>query len=317
MNPWGLPLGAIPKTATKDFKAALRRKLLGRKYDTILIGGIHVDMATWVRELSPSSRVIVDFIDSPTLFNRRQMRPGGIARAFDKYQVWKTKRFELRARRASDAVIYISDIDATTALPKGSAFVMPNGVLTEDHEMSTYDKKAAVARIAFLGNMGYEPNIQAAVLLARDILPLIRRSRQGVSLLVIGRNPAPRVLSLKSPEIEVTGTVANIWPLVRSADVCVFPMMSGAGLQNKILDAMLGCVPVVASSIAAQGLGFTNGRELLVANTPEEFSHSVLAILEEPELGRRLVSEASAALRQRYSWEAIAKRYENILTASY
>ncbi len=113
--------------------------------------------------------------------------------------------------------------------------------------------------------MSYEPCISAALRLAERIFPRIRSRLGDATLLIIGRDPVPSIRRLDGAAISVTGTVENIWPYVVSANIFVFPMFEGSGLQNKILEAMYAGVPVVTTPIAAASIGATSGEQLLVA----------------------------------------------------
>ena len=311
-NPWSPPIWASQASA-RSIEAAVVDRASRKYYDTILMGAIHMEMAASLRRAAPAARIVADFVDSPTLFNRRQIRAGAVRGLFDRYQVWKTERFERRVWKICDAIIYISNVDATTVLPGGAAHVIPNGVWTDDHDASLSEARTRGARIAFLGNMAYEPNVRAALRLAKEIFPRVLERRADAKLLIIGRDPDPRVLRCASSSVEVTGTIPNIWPYIRSADVCVLPMASGAGLQNKILDAMLGGVPVVASSLAAAGLDLLDRKEILIADTTDEFCSATLLLLEDQALRASLVSNAKSMLNERFAWPAIAARYESIL----
>jgi glycosyltransferase involved in cell wall biosynthesis len=201
-------------------------------------------------------------------------------------------------------------VDATTVHPPGATTVIPNGVLTSDVSSPTAPRgDQDGAMIGFLGNMSYGPNVEAALRLARNIFPAVASRRPGTRLLIIGRDPAPEIVALGSASIEVTGTVPDIWPLIHRTDVFLFPMLSGAGLQNKILDAMLGKVPTVTTGLAAAGLGAKDGRDLLVAESDADFCNAALRLLDDAAYRESIVQGASRMLEEKFSWPAIAERY--------
>ena len=116
-------------------------------------------------------------------------------------------------------------------------------------------------RIVFTGAMNYPPNIVAADFLARLLLPRVRTVRPDTQLVIVGREPDPRVLGLAALDgVDVTGAVDDIRPWLQSAQVFVCPMLSGTGIKNKLLEAMASGLPCVATPLALQGLNVSAGQ---------------------------------------------------------
>jgi polysaccharide biosynthesis protein PslH len=309
--PWGKPYGWVGDRSVGDLVSWLTQKVRAGKYDIILMGGLQYDIAGYVRNMAPKAHLVLDVVDSPTLMTRRWSRKRGAGRIFDAYSTWKVMRLERKLLHWFDALIYISEVDATTVHAPGVASVIPNGVLADDISgfPAVRGKDSDGTTIGFLGNMSYGPNVEAALRLARNIFPVIAARRPGTRLLIIGRDPLPEITALGGADIEVTGTVPDIWPLIRRTDLFLFPMLSGAGLQNKILDAMLGQVPTVTTGLAAAGLGAVKGRDLLVAESDAEFCNAAVDLLNDVALRQSIVANASRLLEAQFFWPAIAERY--------
>jgi glycosyltransferase involved in cell wall biosynthesis len=260
-------------------------------------------------------RIIYDFVDSPTLHMRRGGWLKGLERLLRHHTEQKCARLELRIRRFAAACIYVSEPDAEAigvAKAAPAPFVIPNGV-TEGPVVNEPSAPPTRPVIGFLGNMGYVPNINAALRLALNIMPPIRAAVPQAQLLVIGRDPAPAILQLAGPSVTVTGTVEDIWPHVREVRAFVFPMLSGAGLQNKILEAMFAGVPVVTTSLSAQSLGAAAGTEVLVADTDSDIARLAAEVVTDEALWRRLSLAGRAFVSQHHSWPALAARYESVI----
>ncbi|HSB97950.1 MAG TPA: glycosyltransferase [Spongiibacteraceae bacterium] len=125
-------------------------------------------------------------------------------------------------------------------------------------------------------------------------------------LLIIGRDPAPEILELaKTAGVTVTGPVDNVWEYIAKVDVFVFPMVSGAGQQNKVLEAMYGEKVVICNSLANSGVGATNQTHLLVRETDKDFADAILNVKRQREAMRAIAASGKAFVRERYSWEKI------------
>jgi glycosyltransferase involved in cell wall biosynthesis len=315
--PWGPPRDAAGHPRRK-LERLLLNYLDDKNYSTVVWATGFLDTACRIRRRYPETRFVIDMVDSRALLSFRRASTGPLLRrTLSRYSGWKWRRLERKTQEVFDASIYISDVDAHAAradhMPR--IHVVPNGISHADAPAIT---KAAPSGqvIGFLGGMCYQPNISAVLRLAERIFPRILASLADARLLIIGRDPVPEITRLQSPAITVTGAVDNIWSWIARANIFVFPMIEGAGLQNKILEAMYAGVPIVTTSIAANGIGAKNGEQLLVADTDEGIVEQVLKLLGDPEWAARLAQEARTFVMREFSWPAILPRYEAIVVAA-
>lgn len=181
----------------------------------------------------------------------------------------------------------------------------PHGVDTD-----FFHPEPAVARepgrLVITGMMGMDTNADAAVVMARDVLPIVRRDVPEATLWIVGSKPLPAVRRLHDPAngITVTGFVDDIRPYLWKAAVAVNPIRIAAGLQNKVLEALATGVPMVASRRANEGLGIPDDAIALVDGGAEEFAASVVRLLRDDaaraELGRR----GREYVASNWSWDA-------------
>ena len=158
----------------------------------------------------------------------------------------------------------------------------------------------------FVGHLGYAPNVVAAERLATAILPLVRQTLPSAKLILAGRDPKPAVVALASlPGVELAADLADVSQLFLRSHISVVPLCAGGGTRIKILEAMAWGLPVVASAIAAEGLGFTTGKEILIADTNEAFAQSVVVLSKEPERFERQRGLAYETARLRFGPSAI------------
>ena len=160
--------------------------------------------------------------------------------------------------------------------------------------------------LAFVGAFDAEANVDAAERLVREVLPWV----PGARVLLIGRDPSARVRALAGPRVEVTGTVPDVTAALARAAVLIAPITRGVGLRNKVLEAMAAGLPVVATPLALQGIGASEG--VIEASTPEQLAQAAVALMARPELG----AANRARVIQEFTWAASAAAVEELWCAS-
>ena len=166
--------------------------------------------------------------------------------------------------------------------------------------------------------MSHLPNVEGMRFFCSKVLPRIRREWPSVKLEIVGRDPTPGVRALEAPSrassgVTVTGFVDDVRPHVRSAAAFVCPLIGGAGLKNKVLQAWALGKAVVATPISLGGLDARDGENVLVAEGPEELAAACLRVLADPELAARLGREGRRTAVTRFSWDQASERLEALL----
>jgi glycosyltransferase involved in cell wall biosynthesis len=293
-----------------------------------VLGKDHYDAAVWVggyllpnmMDALPSlsvGKVLVDFIDSPSLWVSRAKEATFRISALERYERWKTNRWEGNIGRGVDATIYISRVDADAVSQDrkagGRRHVIPNGINVPSHPV-TERVSLPSPNIGFLGNMWYSPNVEAVEWLYREVFVPLRGIHPTLNLVIIGRGPSPPIENLgKKPGVVVTGTLEDIWPHIGAIDVFLFPLLRGAGLKNKILEAMHAGRPVVTTEIGNEGIDAADGHALVLCRTPDDFRREAMRLLGSPEERMRIGEAAHAFVKEKFSWDAILPAYENLV----
>jgi len=319
--PWTPPLSVVVhdgSMVTRGIVEATR----GEHYDAMVwVGG---DLLPYLMDALPSmsvGRVIVDFIDSPFLWAIRRKENIFRIQLLDRYERWKTCRWEGEIIREVDRTIYISRVDADAVPsmhnPIGKRYVVPNGINTP--LFSVVENVALPSpNIGFLGNMMYPPNVEAVEWLYQEVFAPLRKDYPALTLVVIGRNPTTSIRSLGNhPGVIVTGTVEDIWPYIHAIDVFLFPLHRGAGLKNKILEAMYAGRPVVATKIGNEGINAVEGRDLVLCDTPDDFQREASRLLGSPRERARIGTSAHAFVKENFSWDRILRVYEDLVLGQF
>lgn len=261
--------------------------------------------------------VVFDAIDDPSLLYRRdignQKHPVGRLRAIKDWLV--VRKVEKRLISRFKEIVITSEIDASvmrSLCPRSQITVIANGVDPDKFERN-YARDPRPT-LVFTGVMDYGPNVDGIVYFCGEILPRIAERVVDVQLLVVGRNPDPAVTSLaeKSDRVTVTGTVDDLSPYLGRAWVYVCPLISGAGIKNKILEAWSAGTPVVATSMSCEGIDVAPQVDILQADTPEQFADDVVRLISDRPLAERLVDAGRKKILSQYDWGSKAASLEEV-----
>jgi sugar transferase (PEP-CTERM/EpsH1 system associated) len=257
---------------------------------------------------------VFDLVDSTALAYRRSIRAAQVPwkqRMVAVIEWSKLRSYERQIVRRYDRALISSPADAGELQSDRPLEVLPNGV---DLTYFAYDTgKRKEAEITFLGKMSYYVNVASVLWFYRQVFPRIRQARPEARLVIVGRDPAQEILALaEDPAVEVTGTVADVRPYLQRATLTICPMVSGAGIQNKMLEAMAVGAPCVATSLACQALQIQPGREALVADSAADFAQSVIALLENAQKRQELAEAGRRYVERCHDWQAIGAKLENV-----
>lgn len=296
-----LPGGGDP--AAGELAARARSLAASGSIDAVVFSGKRTDAALPALGDLP---VVVDMCDATSLRLDRELAvTSGSRRLALVIQRNQIRRTEARMLRRADRSLFASERDREALLPgppDPTSAIVPNGVDLDYWQRG--DHPLGKDALVFTGAMSYGPNVDAAIRLARRILPLVRAERPAAHLSIVGRDPEPKVSALASlPNVTVTGSVPDVRPYLAAAAVFVAPLRFGAGIQNKLLEAMAMEVPSVVSDLAADGLRTTDGTPpVVVADDDAAFARAVLRALTAADVGQAPDAAARAYVERTFSW---------------
>lgn len=252
------------------------------------------------------------------IWQRRSSERKGLAGIYFRWQWQRMLKFETEISKKFDGVMSVSEEDAFVfreqmRLPNVLGSV-PTGV---DLEFFQAVRKTCGAQptVIFMGSMDWYANIDAVGWFADAVWPRIRAKVPGVKFIIVGRQPPPAICALasESAQIEVTGTVPDVRPFLRSAQAMVVPLRIGGGTRLKIFEAMAAEVPVVSTTIGAEGLQVVHGRHALIADEAMDFADAVVSLLCQPDLSFQISRSALDEVALPNSWDAAARIMEQYL----
>jgi sugar transferase (PEP-CTERM/EpsH1 system associated) len=307
----------VAKHSQRKVKAALGTLLKSESYDVIVCdfvvaGGI----IPWAH---PRPKILFTHNIEAQIWRRHFERAPNLlwkGIAWGEYR--KMRRYERFCLQKADHVLAVSENDKeefARSIGRKGISVIPTGVDT-DYFCPADGGAENPEELVFTGAMDWLPNVDAILYFARDILPLIRKKIPSVRITVAGRTPSPRLLALAESDknIRVTGSVKDIRSFVREASVYVVPLRIGGGTRLKIFEAMAMGKAIVSTTIGAEGLPVTDGKEILIADEPQSFAEAVVSLLNHPERRRQLGSSARGLVECNYKWRSVTDQFEEILS---
>lgn len=183
---------------------------------------------------------------------------------------------------------------------KAKIEVVPNGVEQKFFEPLNVVKKYD---LVFTGNFSYAPNINAAVYLATELLPELKKRGFNLSLLLAGASPSPVVQALRGSQVTVTGWVPDIRESYQSARIFVAPLFMGTGLQNKLLEAMASGLPCITTPLVNNALGGIEGKNILLAEDLDGFVEIIVRYVTDSSTFGGIANEGQHFVATDYSWE--------------
>jgi O-antigen biosynthesis protein len=229
-----------------------------------------------------------------------------------KDDVLKMKLRELFLMKKADASIILSKEELriiSKDVSEKKLYLMPLMLSVKDEVKTFRDRR----NFLFIGGFLHQPNIDAVIYFVKEIMPILRKSLPGANFLIIGSHAPKEILDLAAKDIKVLGYVPDISKIFDQIRLSVTPIRYGAGIKGKIGTSMAFGVPVVSTSIGAEGMGLKNKKNLIIADTPEDFAVAVGELYKSHKVWQKISKESLLFAKKSWSEEAILKLMKLIL----
>jgi glycosyltransferase involved in cell wall biosynthesis len=223
------------------------------------------------------------------------------------------RRYWARTLSDFDAVVAFTEADSRTLRgisPGLRVFRIPLGIDLPPEPCNPVGE--GEPDVLFIGGYAHPPNADAAIRLLRSIMPLARRRVPGLRLMLVGEKPTDEMRRVASAHDVITGSVPSVTPYVDKASLVVLPIRVGGGMRVKLLEALAAGKAVVASPLAASGLDVTDGRELVLAESDQEFADAIAMLLGDEAARSQLASAARDWACNNLTWESRVHEYERL-----
>ncbi len=304
---------AVRRCRSADMRLHIERLIQQERFDCVICD--FLSPAPNIPELSGC--VLFQHNVEAVIWKRRTEHASDPVRhRYLKLQAERMFRYEGEVCRKVRKVIAVSETDA--ALMREWYGIKPTKAVPTGVDADYFKVRGAVspvADLAFVGSFDWAPNIDGVDWFQREVLPLILRRRPDCSVAIVGRKPprAVQELGVRYPGIHVTGTVPDVRPWLWGSKVSIVPLRVGGGTRLKIFEAMAAGVPVVSTTIGAEGLGARDGDTIRIADAPEDFAAACIALLDDPAERERLRNRALQMVTEQCSWEVVASAFEKLI----
>jgi len=268
---------------TPAFRAACKDALAAHAIDVVIAS--FSQMAQFVDLFSGYPTVM----DTQDVFSVSKFRlaalPGPPFAKLARFIAWlKWVRFERRYYRRFDHLLVVTEQDrygVSLFLPEAKSTLLPRLV---DTTRPARPGAEPTFHIGFLGTFGHEPNVLSVKFLLEKIVPLVRARVPDLRVLIAGKDPPQHLLDIAPPGVEFAGFLPSVDEFYARIAVIAAPLVTGGGIKIKVVEGLLSGLPVVTTSIGAEGTGVVSGVHAFIADTPSALAEAVLRLLEDPAL---------------------------------
>jgi glycosyltransferase involved in cell wall biosynthesis len=312
---------ALEKYRSMAMVEWLEKETAGNRFDLIICDFLYP--APNFLNLETKVRMLLFQHNMETVIWKRLAESAGnpIARLYLGDQHRRFSKWEKSLSAMFDGVITVSEDDSRYARENYQLANIRGHVATGvdvDHFAPRKEIGSGADVIGFLGSMDWMPNIQAVEHFVAEAYPVIKRAIPSVRFMVIGRNPPESIRNLAANDesIMVTGSVDDVGPYLKMCDLMVVPLLAGGGTRIKILEAMAMGVPVVSTTIGAEGLDLGIGIEIEIADGPGPFAALTAELLFDDDRRRALADAAYNRVVRKNGWKSVVDEFLQLCTGN-
>jgi GT2 family glycosyltransferase/cytochrome c-type biogenesis protein CcmH/NrfG/glycosyltransferase involved in cell wall biosynthesis len=266
-----------------------------------------------VRKSAPQAKIIYDTVD---LHYLREVREAKLKNNLELYEnALITKSKELGLMEKADCTLVVSQAEKklleteNPQLKTIQFFPMPRDIYGAERGFDCRKN------ILFIGGFQHTPNVDAVLYFVQEIFPLVKGQVKDMKFIIIGSNAPSLVLELASEDVIITGHVPDISDYFNTCKLSIAPLRYGAGIKGKILTSFSYGLPVVATSIAAEGMGIQDGHDVLVADSVNDFAQKIVALYNNQKLWNHISQNSVQTMNERYSMVAVTERFKTLFNS--
>ena len=307
----------IVRFDTETFHQKLKELLQSETFDFILFEGLFLSPYLQTVRTFSKAKCILRAHNVEWLIWKRLAKAtkNPLKKTYLYFLSDRLKRYENKVINNFDAIVAISELDKNLFLKDGCNIpieVAPTGMNTAKYK-NIEQMDADSLSLFHLGSMDWLPNIEAVDWLLNDIWPLIQQKSNKVHLFLAGKNMNPKYFNIKSENLIVAGEIKDALKFMENKQIMVVPLLSGGGIRIKILEGLAAGKVIVSTSTGAEGINYSDKKNILIADTPEDFTKTILSLLNNPNLLNNIAREAQILARTQYDNILIGKKLAGFL----
>lgn len=267
----------------------------------------------------PDLTAVLDQHNAVYLIPERLAESAGnpVMRPILKQESTNMARFEVDVCQRFDEVVWVTAEDRTAvaqaangASDKITGPVIP--ICVDPQKKPLIERKQEAKRVTFLGGLHWPPNAAGIVWFAKDVWPHVQQAVPEATLTVIGKDPPEELNQLGLQNLDVTGYVDDVLPYLQETAVFVVPLHAGGGMRVKIVDGWSWGLPILSTTIGAEGIGYSDGHDILIADEAHSFAEATIRLLQAPEFAEKMGRNGRETLENHYDWHKIYKKWDDI-----
>lgn len=302
----------VQRFITREFEQKLIEILQQEEFDIIQIEMLY--LAPYVRTIRrfSSARIVLRAHNIEHRIWERIARncKNPLKRLYLGHIYRTLKRYELHALDQFDGVVAITRNDASFFRQTGTAtpvIDIPFGIHLDDYPEPP-SCEYATPSLFHIGAMNWYPNMEGIRWFLHHVWPLIHREFPDLKFSLAGRNIPEWMYNLRIPNLEVVGEVEDAMAFIRSKCIMVVPLFSGSGIRIKIVEGMTAARTIISTPVGAEGIHCENGKNILLATTPEEFAGAVRSCILDPEKCRLIGKNARMLIEEEHNNDRLMEK---------
>lgn len=273
-------------------------------YDHIEYGYYYKDL----RDIKCEHVLVVDDIVSDRYHEEANLSKNNLEKAINYFSYFMYKNFEKKIIKYFNNIITVScnNSEKISKINNCNIGIVANGADLQDGKIiKNNDHK--MLNIMFLGSLDYKPNNDAVLFLLKKVIPLMNKINIDYKLYIVGNRASNEIKEYQSENIIITGFVEDLNKYYSMCDIMLAPIFSGGGTRTKILESMAKNTIVISTDKGCEGIEVTNNKNILLANTEDEFVNQILFCMNNKDKKKDIEDSAYQLVMKKYDWKAIGE----------
>lgn len=302
----------VSRDRVGEMRKIVRERLEKQRFNAVHVD--HLQMAQYVLPRKTGARIVLDHhnIESTIIKRLSETSPSRWVRMYANWEWPKLERYEVDVCKQCDHIITVTEEDASIlrAYAPGEMRVTAVPIGVDGEHYYPVDRDPESQTLLSIGTMFWQPNVEAIMWFYDTVWPLIKQQVPEARLNIVGNRPPMKIQGLAQADsyISVTGYVEDDRAPAPDCAAFIVPLLAGSGMRVKILNALSMELPIVSTRVGAEGIGVTDGQDILIANTPDKFAAQCVKLLRDPALRDKLGKAGRELVEKYYSWRAVERR---------
>ena len=297
----------VERFISDDFHLKLTEVLRSTAFDIVQIETLYMSPYIETIRQNSKAKIVLRAHNIEHLIWQRitESTKTPIKKAYLSHLTRTLKNYETGILNSYDGIVPISEKDAGFFSETSETPVLPIPFGINPKNMESGNDSPVENALFHIGSMNWIPNEEGIRWFLDEVWPLITRNLPKLKVYLAGREMPPWLSKLKVPNVEVVGEVPDAKQFIRSKSISIAPLFSGSGIRIKIIESMTLGKAVISTKVGAEGIHYTNGKNILIADTAEDFYKAVKTLFENPSQSKEIGENARQLILEKHNNEKI------------